>query len=128
MTLEGKIVSPDGQYLILIFRGSTNFPEPCNCVIYKLNGQIYKIISTPFMDNEEIIKWYQGHQNIKAIQGAIFSGGIRKNQQDEDIVFLNIWYKTIARSPYLEPYKEMREFNPETDEIGKIISWDLPYR
>jgi len=124
-TLVRDLVSPDEKYLVLVFRNNKQFPEPCNCVVYDLEGRVHKVVCCPPMANTEIIAM---NAENKAKLGNIMGCGVMNNGRGEEVMAIGIWFEGIARSRYVEPYRESREFDPETGVLGDIISWELPYR
>jgi hypothetical protein len=124
-TLTRDVVSHDGKYLMLVFRGNTEFAEPCNMAVYDMTGILYRVVCAPFLTNHEMIERHGGRVDM---QGEIIGCGSMKNKNGEDVMAVGIWFNEIARSQYVDCYRESREFNPETGEMGEIISWELPWR
>ena len=116
------IVSPDCNYLILIFKENEQLPAPCNCVIYNKKGEIHKIICAPNLIGE----WIKEFRKSDILPGVI-NGGMVKKIEGKEVVTLFIqdvqeYYKTGIY------YYEARIFNPLTGEFGELIEWQLPFR
>lgn len=122
-TLIRDIVTPDGKYLVLIFKDNLQFADPCNCVIYNRDGEIHRIACASFLIGDWIKDFRKGESELI---GLIRGGAVRKIGERE-IVTLFIqdakeYYKTGIY------YHEARVFDPETGKIGDILSWSLPFR
>ncbi|GAB4011733.1 hypothetical protein GCM10028808_26030 [Spirosoma migulaei] len=123
-TLIRDVVSFDGQYLVLLFQENTPFPEPCNLVVYTLEGQIHKIVCAPYMVSQEVIRYHQGNATV---QGR-FVGVANKKRTDGTQTMLVGIQDTIEYDNTGAFYFEGREFNPEMGKIGELIEVSLPLR
>jgi len=123
-TLTGELVSPDGQYLVLVFQNSQQFPNPCNCVVYNLEGEVHRIICAPYMVSEEVIR---NHNNDRFIQGII--GGVSNYKVDNGEFYMVIGVRDPKQYDNTGvSYGEVRQFNPETGEISSLLKVSLPLR
>lgn len=57
-----------------------------------------------------------------------FTGGGTMVIDGKSVTTIGVAYDDIQRPTGSFPYTESRLFNPETGEIGEIISWELPWR
>ncbi|WP_128543284.1 hypothetical protein [Larkinella soli] len=117
-------VSPDGQYLVLIFYQNKQYPDPCNCVVYNPQGQIHRIVCAPYLVSEQAIAYHQGNRQVL---GLIRGASIRKNATGEEVMFLGIYDPEEYYHSHAF-YFESREFNPETGEIGPLLGVSLELR
>lgn len=124
-TLTRDVISHDGKYLMLVFRGNLEFSEPCNMVIYDLTGKLHRVICGPFLSNREIIEKHGGRPDM---QGIIIGCGVMKAESGAIFSSIGVRYNEIIRGPGSYSYTEARAFNPETGEIGEIVDWELPSR
>jgi hypothetical protein len=100
--------SPDYRYIIAAYdSGSKLFPKPDNCVVYNLDGSIYKRIASPLL-----FKPYS-----KNIRGEYFYSVGWAKKEDEIVVYLLVSDGGVYRE-----WIERIEFNPETGEFGELLS------
>lgn len=121
-TLIRYLVSPDGQFLILIFEGNMDYPDPCNCVIYDREGQVYKIVCAPKL----IGNWIKDFRNKEEIPGKITGGVVEEIYGKKQVTLfvrdLEEYYQTGIY------YYEQRVYDLATGEFGEMVSWQLPLR
>lgn len=114
-TLWHECISPNGNYLVLIFQ----VIERCNCYIYNLRGEIIKVVCPPILVND--FSW-QNHDTQKNIMGEIV--GIENPYgkyiylKDDNLMILKI---ADPKRMFRGKWTEHRIFNPETGEIGELL-------
>jgi len=63
-TLLRYLSSPDGIFIILIFRNNVNYLEPCKCVVLNQEGKVHQVICAPTLISPEVKKYHKGEGKI----------------------------------------------------------------
>lgn len=124
-TLLRDIVSEDGKYLILIYRGNSDFPEPCNAVVYNLEGKVHKVVCAPYEPSDRLLGSYE---KVSEIESCFYGASFQNTTDGSKKLTISFTYPNISMVPGAGSYMETRFFDPETGEMGQVFSSELPFR
>lgn len=116
-TLWDDCVSPNGKYLVLIFRDTSTG----NCNIYNEEGELTSVVCPPPLDNFESNR--NGQKNvIGEIVGIENPYGKYIYLKDNNLMIIKI---ADPKRMHRGKWTEHRVFNPSTGEIGELLFTDV---